>query len=223
MCPITPAFDPNAAYALASAEERECRTALLSEPHMAPLAEYLGRVRSVMGSAYEMPSFDPLDGGINARVLLLLEAPGPQAVGSAFISRNNPDPTTRNLCELLAGAGIPRSDTLIWNIVPWYVGDGEGHIRAVTSDDIRAALPHLGSLLEMLSDLRVIVLVGKKAQSAATEIRRLTNLPLVMTHHPSARVFNLWPEKRAEVVQSLAQVAQLLGVTATQTAKEMEA
>jgi uracil-DNA glycosylase len=95
--------------------------------------------------------------------------------------------------------------------VPWYVGDGEGRIRAVNSDDIRAALPHLGSLLGLLPHLRVIVLVGKKAQSAATEIRRLTSLPLVMTHHPSARVFNVWPEKRGEAEATFGEVARLLG------------
>jgi hypothetical protein len=54
---------------------------------MAPLVEYLGRVRDATGSDDEMPSFDPLDGGINARALLLLEAPGPKAVDSALISR----------------------------------------------------------------------------------------------------------------------------------------
>lgn len=207
----TSASDPNAPYALASANERERRASLLSEPHVAPLVEYLERVRSKMGSGYEMPSFAPLDGGINPHALFLLEVLGPKAVGSAFISRNNPNPTARNLCELLAGAGIPRRDTLIWNIVPWYVSDGEGRIRAVKSDDIRAALPHLSSLLDILPDLRVIVLLGKKIQSAATEIRRLTDLPLVMTHHPSARVFNVWPEKRIEAQTHFSQVAAMLG------------
>ena len=200
-------------YALASAEERERRVALLSEPHMKPLGEYLKGVREAMGAGYEMPAFDPLDGGIHARALLLLEAPGLKAVSSLFISRNNPDPTARNQCELLMDAGIPRADTIIWNIVPWYVGDGQGRIRPINQNDIRAALPHLKTLLELLSALQVIVLVGKKAQSAAPEIRRLTNLPFITTPHPSARVFNIWPEKRKETEADYAQVAALLGRT----------
>ncbi|MGC4043031.1 MAG: uracil-DNA glycosylase [Armatimonas sp.] len=203
-------IDFDAPYTLASAKERERRTALLYEPHIMPLVAHLKGVRKAMGSNYEMPSFDPLDGGIHARALFLLEAPGPKAVGSAFISRNNPDPTARNLCELLASAGIARKDTLIWNIVPWYVGDGEGRIRAVTPSDIGSALPHLKSLLELLPELRVIVLVGKKAQSAASEIRLMSEVPLVMTHHPSARVFNVWPEKRGEAERDFGRVAEIL-------------
>ncbi len=147
---------------------------------------------------------------MNARALLLLEAPGPQAVGSAFISRNNPDPTARNMNELLRDAGIPRHDTVLWNIVPWYVGDGAGRIRAVSREDIREALPHFGSLLELLPKLEVIVLIGKKAQSAAQELRRQTRLPFVSTPHPSARVFNVWPAKRTEMEADLIQVAKIL-------------
>jgi len=71
----------------------------------------------------------------------------------------------------------------------------------------------------MLPELRVIVLVGKKAQSAANEIRRLTDVPLVLTHHPSARVFNVWPEKRTESGSHFAQVTAMLGVGDTETSR----
>jgi hypothetical protein len=46
-----------------------------------------------------VPDFDPLDGGVNAQVLFLLEKPGPMAAedgkraGSGFISRDNDDGT----------------------------------------------------------------------------------------------------------------------------------
>ena len=40
-----------------------------------------------------IPHFDPLDGGSNAQVLFLMEAPGPKASASGFVSRNNPDET----------------------------------------------------------------------------------------------------------------------------------
>jgi uracil-DNA glycosylase len=172
--------------------------------------EYLRQIREEMGSDYEIPFFDPLDGGVQARALFLLEAPGPKAVASGFISRNNPDPTARNFCNFLSAAGIPRRDTLIWNIVPWYVGDGEGRIRPVNKNDIHAALPHLESLLAILNKLEVIVLIGKKAQSVAPEIKRLTDVSLAMTHHPSARVFNVWPKKRLEAEFDYAQVAATL-------------
>jgi uracil-DNA glycosylase len=210
---------PDAPYALASEDEQKRRNALLSEPHMKPLTEYLEQVRSEMGTGYEMPMFDPCDGGINARVLFLLEAPGPKAVGSAFISRNNPDPTARNMCELLEKAGIPRQDTLLWNIVPWYIGDkdsesGKSRIRPANNKDITVAMPHLETLLKLLPSLEIIVLVGKKAQSTSKDIKRhqkITNTSLIETHHPSARVFNVWKHKRAEAEADFAQIAKMLG------------
>lgn len=78
-----------------------------------------------------MPDFDPCDGGIDARILCLLEAPGTQAVRTTFISQDNPDPTARNMRSILAEAGVPRRWIIIWNIVPWYVGTMQ-KIRPVT-------------------------------------------------------------------------------------------
>lgn len=192
-------------YALSSMVERQRRIGMLSQSHIAPLAEYLEKIKTEHPEK-DLPCFDPCDGGRFAKVLFLLEAPGPKAVGSTFISRNNPDPTARNLCDLLQEAEISRRDTLLWNIVPWYVGDGN-RIRAVNSDDIRQSFPYLKDLLTLLPELRVIALVGKKAQSAKNHIRPLTKLPMIDTHHPSARVFNVWPHKKEEMREQLRQVA----------------
>ena len=209
-------IDLNAPYALGDSKERERRKALLIEPHLKPLCEYLEQVQIERGADYAMPHFDPCDGGVHARALFLLEAPGPKAVGSHFISRNNPDPTARNMCELLSEAGILRQDTLLWNIVPWYVGDGMGRIRAVTKADIDEAMPHLEMLLKLLPKLEVIVLVGKKAQSATNEIKKITDVTLINTNHPSARVFNVWKHKRAESQADFARVAQMLQTSMNQ-------
>ena len=198
----------DAPYALSSPAERERRTAMLNQPHIAPLVEYLTSIKANHPEK-ELPCFDPCDGGVCAKALFLLEAPGPKAVGSAFISRNNPDPTARNLCELLSEANIARADTLIWNIVPWYVGDGT-RIRAVNTDDINQAFVHLADLIELLPDLKVVVLVGKKAQSAQSQIEELTRVPIVNTPHPSARVFNMWPDKKDEMKEQLREVAALI-------------
>src|ERR1035438_5895674 len=76
---------------------RERRKAMLHLPHIAPLAEYAERLR--MRGLGEVPDFDPLDGGVEARVLFLFEKPGPMTAeagkrfGSGFISRNNDDST----------------------------------------------------------------------------------------------------------------------------------
>ena len=195
-------------YALKMLDERQRRVEMLGQSHIEPLIEYLMAIKAEHANK-DLPYFDPCDGGIYAKALFLLEAPGPKAVESAFISRNNPDPTARNMCNLLLEAGISRSDTLLWNIVPWYVGS-KGNIRAVNSNDIRQSFPYLKMLIELLPNLKVIALVGKKAQSAKGQIFELTGVPIIETHHPSARVFNVWPHKKDEMRGQLTKIASLI-------------
>ena len=195
-------------YALKVLSEQQRRSAMLQQSHIEPLATYLAKIKAEHPEK-ELPCFDPCDGGINAKALFFLEAPGPKAVGSTFISRNNPDPTARNICDLLQEAGILRGDTLLWNIVPWYVGDG-GRIRAVNNDDIRQSFPYVKELLSLLPNLEVIALLGKKAQSAKSQLRQLTSVPIVETPHPSARVFNVWPHKKEEMREHLRQIAAMI-------------
>lgn len=175
------------------------------QAHVKPLSDFVDELRA-QHPDYQLPDFDPCDGGIEARALLLLEAPGPKAIASGFVSRNNPDPTARNLCELLAEAGIARRDTVIWNIVPWYVGE-EARIRAVVSDDLRESAPQLQPLLALLPKLKHVVLVGKKAQTARSVIACLTPATIWETHHFSAQVFNLAPHRKDEVRTVLKQLA----------------
>lgn len=201
---------PDAAYALKDPEEFTRRRTMLSLPHMQPLLSYLEGIRRRQGPEYHMPAFDPCDGGIHARLLFLLEAPGPKAVKSSFISHNNPDQTVRNMNQLLRDAGISRKDTVLWNIVPWYVGDGR-KIRPVSRTDIQEAAPYLKELVSLLPNLLGIVLVGKKSQSARRELVNLTDVPFFETHHPSPQVFNVWPHKRAEAQAVFETLARLLG------------
>jgi uracil-DNA glycosylase len=188
----------NAIYALRDADEQQRRRALLRAGHIAPLTEYVKDLRASLGYDQEIPYFDPLDGGTNASMLFLLEAPGPKAVVSGFISRDNPDPTARNMTQLLTESGVPRRETVSWNIVPWYVGS-DGHIKPVNQKEIDAGIATLKSLRPLLSNIRVVVLVGKKAQKARFAIEELFHTPVLACPHPSQRVLNVWPEKREEI------------------------
>lgn len=76
---------------LANEAERAARSAMLSLPHVHGLAQFVQRMREAKGPDHAIPDFDPLDGGADARLLYLLEAPGRRAVASGLISRNNPD------------------------------------------------------------------------------------------------------------------------------------
>jgi uracil-DNA glycosylase len=176
---------------------------------MQPLVEYLRRIQERQGPGCSMPDFDPCDGGVHAKLLFLLEAPGPRAVGSSFISRNNPDQTARNLGLLLHDAGLPRASTLLWNIVPWYIGSG-GNIRPATRTDIEEALPHLEALIHLLTDLRAIILVGKPARSAAPSVKGVTSAPILFAPHPSPKVFNIYPHKRQEAQDVFSSLANYL-------------
>jgi len=130
-------------------------------------------------------------------VLLLLEAPGPKAVKSGFVSRNNPDDTAKNFFEINVAAGLNRKRTVVWNIVPWYIGTGSTKIHAAKSTDIKAGILSLLRLLELLSRLHAVVLIGRKAEraksviaSARPELQLLTcphPSPLYVNHHPSHR------------------------------------
>ena len=133
---------PDDPFALKDESERRRRSEMLSLPHVQPLMAYLSEIRQERGSEYQMPAFDPCDGGVHAKLLFLLEAPGPRARDSGFISQNNPDQTARNMNTLLQEAEIPRADTILWNIVPWYIGNGQ-RIRKATDADVREALPYL--------------------------------------------------------------------------------
>jgi hypothetical protein len=94
------------------------RLKLLNRPHVKPLMDLVQAIRSRPTS---VPNVDPLDGGTKATALFLLESPGPKAVGSQFISRNNPDPSAKNMCETLSKAGLKREETVLWNVVPYCI------------------------------------------------------------------------------------------------------
>lgn len=196
-------------YALASDEERTNRRAALNRPHIARLTTFVRTIRATRGLGNEVPYFDPCDGGINASVLFLLEAPGPRAVSSGFISRDNPDPSARNFRALLAGAGISRERSVLWNIVPWYIGTGT-KIRAAVASDIEAGVTHLPPLFALLRRVRAVVLVGRKAQRRRARIEQLSSARIFETLHPSNQVVTCWPERRKEVENDLLQVAAFL-------------
>ena len=89
-------------------------------PHIAPINEYVDRIRAKEWAPYVAP----LHGGVNARVLTILRDPGPatqDAIGSGFLCVENDDATAEKQGDLLASAGLLASDTLPWNAYPWYI------------------------------------------------------------------------------------------------------
>ena len=191
-------------YALKDAALKAARLEMLGNSTTAKLTQFVEAIRAENDLGADVPYFDPCDGGTSATTLLLLEAPGKQAVLSGFVSRNNPDPTARNLCELMRDAGLRRETTVIWNIVPWYIGTSDKRkIAPPKSEDLRKSRPYLFRLLDLLTGLENAVLVGRKAQVVADDLKSRGRLKVLETFHPSARVFNMWPDKKRHFINTM--------------------
>lgn len=110
---------------------RDEKLAALDRAHVRPLNDLVRRWRRRWPER-TIPWFDPDDGGIEATVLLLMEAPGPRTAAAGndgFCSEDNDDPTARTVRTVRASAGLPRVRYVKWNIVPrcWMGKAGGAH------------------------------------------------------------------------------------------------
>lgn len=94
----------------AALEER--RYVFETVPSIQPLRVRSTELAGHRGHATVIPQFDPADAGVNARLLILLEAPGPMTnagnvrPGSEFTSADSDDKTAENLWRLRADTGL---------------------------------------------------------------------------------------------------------------------
>lgn len=161
-------------------------------------AEDLATRRNVV-----VPHFDPGDAGAQAKVLILLEAPGPMTnganprPGSGFISVDNDDKTAENCWTLRDDVGLSERETLQWNIVPWYLGPASVKPNAA---ELREGGAELIALMELLPDLQVVIASGLYAQKGwrMHVARERRDLHLIETWHPSPLALNQ-PGKRDAV------------------------
>jgi hypothetical protein len=98
------AREPDAPKSLADPGAVAMRRDLLGLPHMAPLVALAAEIRAAHGFA---PDADPLDGGAHARLLILLETPGPRVFRSGFVSGTTPRGPRRTCSGRCAGPGSP--------------------------------------------------------------------------------------------------------------------
>lgn len=190
---------------LGNTDAIQARLAQIHETHIAPLTVFVERLRVEPGDE-RIPFFDPWDGGVNADILFLLEAPGPNA--KVFVSRNNPDETAKNIFELTREAGIDRKRCVNWNVVPWPCQNSNGTNRNPTNTEVAEGVKSLGDLLNLLPRVRKVVLMGLKAQRGEQHIRALRpDLEIYRARHPSSMSLNRYPGNRAELLTVLEAVA----------------
>ncbi|MEV8249728.1 uracil-DNA glycosylase [Microbacterium sp. NPDC076768] len=148
-----------------------------------------------------------LDAGNDARVLLLLEAPRPLTnapdikPGSGFISSDNADPTARNLWNARKDAGLVDS-VLIWNTVPWHLGQTQ---TKPTAQEHAADSLLLRDLIVQLPELHTVVPLGRHAQNAWRRHGRPgigMSLRTIESWYPGNQVMNQ-QGMRAELVAAL--------------------
>lgn len=177
---------------------------------MTTLDDLIERIRRDRKLDKEIPGFDPKNGNEVAKYLLLLEAPGPKAIESRVVSFDNKDQTAANLKEQLTKAGIDRSDIVVWNIVPWYLGEDDmKKIRSAKSGDITQCLNYLGDLVRILKNIQCIVLMGSAARKAHVYLSYTTDVRILSCHHPSPRVKNFSPTSFDENVAVFKAMAHL--------------
>ena len=158
--------------------------------NFATLDDFGDRMREETGHKEKIPRFSRHDGGTGARCLFLLETPNRVAVERGYAERENADPSARNFEEASDAAGLDRTLTVSWNVVPWQHPSPPAAV-------VREALPWLGKLLGLLPELRVVVLCGGTAQQATGYLyRHYPKLCVLHAPHPSNR--GLYSPERRE-------------------------
>ncbi len=174
---------------------RLARLERLREPHIAPLTAFVEELRAASGRA-DVPYIDPADGGVGAGRLFVLQSPTARAFGTGFVSRDNPTGTAANMRRLMAGTGVPRADTVLWNVVPWVLP------APPRLPEIREGAAWLDRLLRLLPGLRAVVLLGLDAQKGLRFLDLPDGVRAIATYHPSPNTLAGYPHYRARIVEA---------------------
>lgn len=174
---------------------------------MSDLDAFVDRLRAAHG---DVPNFDPAGGGGAARLLILLETPGPRIGETGVVSIDNPSGTAHNLRRFLAEASIAQRDLLLWNAVPWVI-HADGPNRAPRPAEMRAGLASLPPLLGLLPGLRAVVLAGRIAAMAEPVLQAARpGLPTFRMPHPSPTYVCTSPNIPRRIAAALRDAAAIL-------------
>jgi len=146
----------------------------------------LEKIRS--GSALWTPDFEPGNGNAQARILFLMQDPGPRVPETGVVSQHNPDPTARNFKRLLDDNVISYRNIALWNVYPYFRSNQR---LAPTASQIEGAFPQLQLLVEHMPNLKHIVCLGRSAQRISKMLRQAyPELEIHDAFHTSQRAMN---------------------------------
>lgn len=194
------------------------KRARLHEPHVTSLNNWVDELNSMREPKKFVPFFDPDGGGTDARILVLLECPGPQSSvhkGSGIISADNNDRTAANFFELREEAHLDRTQLVMWNIVPWYLPSSDGkQTRNASDTDLRHARPYLDELLALLPRLELVLLVGVRAAQGWRAVNSSAGghilLPTIEIPHTSHQNLTTRPHYREQALEGMRRVSTIL-------------
>lgn len=186
------------------------RAAARGAPHVLPLDRFVAALRARHGA---VPDVDPFDGGTGARLLLVLETPGPGAEPLRFVSRDNPTGTAANIRRFSDAAGLARRDCIIWNAVPQVIHAPHARNRPPRRAEVAAGLAELPRFLDLLPSLAVVVLAGRVAAKARPIIEAARpGLPVLEMPHPSPTIVCTSPSVPARIAEVLDRAARILAL-----------
>lgn len=158
------------------------------DAHVAPLNQFIDELGR-LDHAGHPPYIAPMYKGVRCHGLAVLRDPGPKAGGtdgSGFLSIENDDPTAERQHHFMHEAGIDPADVLPWNAYPWYIN------AKPTTRQLRYGTDPLRRVIEMLPDLRAVLLLGSDAAHAwklfeamQGQALRDRDLAVVECYHPS--------------------------------------
>lgn len=166
----------------------------LRDPQVAALNALADSVADAEGIARGLvPYVDPQLGGVDARVLALLDNPSTKAeagTGSGLLSLENDDRSARNCAAFYNDVGIGPELLVHWNVAPAPVS-GEKNSGSSVAERERGVV-WLREFVTLLPDLRVVLLMGENARDGWK--RSGLSLPGVLipddVPHPSQRGLN---------------------------------
>ncbi|MDN4506627.1 hypothetical protein [Dietzia maris] len=138
----------------------------IRDPHVAPINALADRVADSEGIARGLvPYVDPQMGGVDAEVLALLDNPSTKAeagTGSGLLSLENNDGSARFCAERYNDFGLAPGRVVHWNVAPAPIA-GVKNGQSSPAERVRGAR-WLHELLELLPNLRVVLLMGDNAR-----------------------------------------------------------
>jgi uracil-DNA glycosylase len=199
-----------ASRSLADTDVLAERITALDASHMTALNNLVADLRRDHG---DVPWFDPFDGGSDARLLVVMETPGPSMAAVRFTSRDNATGTARNLRGFFEAAGIDRRDTALWNAVPWVIPRRDGRMRPPTLREAAVARAWIPALLARLPRLRAILLAGRVAGLAEPAFREAApECAILRIPHPSPTNLAVEPARRVACLDGFRQAAASIGL-----------